>query len=59
MPQVAVQVSGFGRRLLFGGGLGNKILAAWTQITWNIMNRRVTGRLSRPEGRHSVVSPRL
>jgi len=31
MKQVAVHVSGFSRRLPFGGGLGNKILEAWTQ----------------------------
>ena len=29
MQQVAVHVAGFSRRLLFRGGLGNKILEAW------------------------------
>jgi len=31
MKHVAVHVAGFNRRLLFGGGLGSKILEAWTQ----------------------------
>ena len=31
MKRVTVHVAGFNRRLLFGGGLGSRILEAWTQ----------------------------